>query len=691
MNSVSCIHPQARPGRRERSFRRFGRHWAECISQLRSESLESWPMENNPISSDGSDQPVVDVLNILRTFGVLKQDSADELPDDHSAADHFLTLMKNSTNVADCVTQLFPSGIPVGQLFFDLLDDFHRWIGIHESGDEAIGLIWSEAMRRLTPNRQQDLLGVFVNQKGHDFFEHVGCLPTVLQSIQLPSSFLSSWFPDLYRAVANDVQTSVWEAIRTVCIHQSEIAIAALELLLERTEDRQLTVAAFMLGTLRTLGLTEEQASALAQIENLVASHADIRCREVFNRSWVTTASGTGLTADQMRGLYSRAELSENDLSSIVGVICHLVSFSMLPEDQALLAREWLSKAVIRALSSEAKHSVAAAADRLSRDPKQMPPEVTDWILAILPVTEDNPGTWERIGSFLSHLLRKDGNQFTDVALKICRTSAITILRLLHGGRFRHLMHDFKKHDISDLASQLALSVDTSSRKLGVYLFDQLDIDELSAEALRNSPPVVPRLLFYEMQRIILKPTTIARLLAGLEPIAEESTDWFKSAFFDELKLQCHNFSGGCRHEIEALSKNRPMVAQALEDVAGYFDSLKHAHDAGINAMEVAGFRRAATLQKQLFNKRVSDHGDSASPLVSLFKKVSLLYGRAASQFIESKLSNAMPLGQMTTSMELPMVDFCDPEEMALRRLHASAAIAALIKEHTGHSGDEDE
>lgn len=648
-------------------------------------------MESNPISPDGSDQPVVDVLNILRTFGVLKQDSADELPDDHSAADHFLTLMKNSTNVADCVTQLFPSGIPVGQLFFDLLDDFHRWIGIHESGDEAIGLIWSEAMRRLTPNRQQDLLGVFVNQKGHDFFEHVGSLPTVLQSIQLPSSFLSSWFPDLYRAVANDVQTSVWEAIRTVCIHQSEIAIAALELLLERAEDRQLTVAAFMLGTLRTLGLTEEQASALAQIENLVASHADIRCREVFNRSWVTTARGTGLTAEQMRGLYSRAELSDDDLNSIIGVICHLLSFSMLSDDQGLLTREWLTEAVTKTLSCEAKHSVAAAADRLSRDPKQMPPEVTDWILAILPVTEDNPGTWERIGSFLSHILRNDGNQFTDVALEICRTSAITILRLLHGGRFRHLLHDFKKHDVSGLASQLALSVDTASRKLGVYLFDQLEIKELSADTLRNSSPVVPRLLFYEMQRTILKPTTIARLLAGLEPTAEESTDWFKSAFLDELKLQCHNFSGGCRHEIEALSKNKPLVAQALEHVAGYFDELKRAHAEGINAMEVPGFHRAVIVQKQLFNKCISEHTDSSSLLANLSKKVSLLYGRAASQFIEGNLSNATPLGQIATSMELPMVDFCDPEEMALRRLHASAAIRSLIQEHTGNPGGDDE
>ena len=107
--------------------------------------------------------------------------------------------------------------------------------------------------------------------------------------------------------------------------------------------------------------------------------------------------------------------------------------------------------------------------------------------------------------------------------------------------------------------------------------------------------------------------------------------------------------------------------------------------------MEVPGFHRAVIVQKQLFNKSISQYTDSSSSLASLFKKVSLLYGRAASQFIDGNLSNATPLAEMATSMELPIVDFCDPEEMALRRLHASAAIRSLIQEHTGNPGGDDE
>ena len=107
--------------------------------------------------------------------------------------------------------------------------------------------------------------------------------------------------------------------------------------------------------------------------------------------------------------------------------------------------------------------------------------------------------------------------------------------------------------------------------------------------------------------------------------------------------------------------------------------------------MEVPGFHRAVIVQKQLFNKSISQYTDSSSSLASLFKKVSLLYGRAASQFIDGNLSNATPLAEMATSMELPIVDFCDPEEMALRHLHASEMIRSLMEERSGTPGDNDE
>jgi len=39
-----------------------------------------------------------------------------------------------------------------------------------------------------------------------------------------------------------------------------------------------------------------------------------------------------------------------------------------------------------------------------------------------------------------------------------------------------------------------------------------------------------------------------------------------------------------------------------------------------------------------------------------------------------------MPLASSSVSMELPLIDYCDPEDMAMRRLHAGRAIERLLE-----------
>ena len=64
-----------------------------------------------------------------------------------------------------------------------------------------------------------------------------------------------------------------------------------------------------------------------------------------------------------------------------------------------------------------------------------------------------------------------------------------------------------------------------------------------------------------------------------------------------------------------------------------------------------------------------------------MMKKTTLLYGRTTSMFLGGQvLGDAMPLAHSSVSMEIPQVDYCDPEEMAMRRFHASAAIQQLLQ-----------
>jgi hypothetical protein len=199
------------------------------------------------------------------------------------------------------------------------------------------------------------------------------------------------------------------------------------------------------------------------------------------------------------------------------------------------------------------------------------------------------------------------------------------------------------------------------------------------------------QLLFYEAQKTILNPKTVGRVLAAVVSAVDKTDVEFHDELLEELKLQCHNFSGGCREELNRLAGDCPLVAEATKEIADYFDALKRAHEAGVNAMEVTGVRKAAKEYRRRFNQQVSEGARSASPLLRLFKHVSLLYGRSASQFTDGVLRDANPLSQTSHSMEFPMVDFLDPEGMAIRRLHSSAMIRQLLDEQSLESELSDE
>jgi len=79
-------------------------------------------------------------------------------------------------------------------------------------------------------------------------------------------------------------------------------------------------------------------------------------------------------------------------------------------------------------------------------------------------------------------------------------------------------------------------------------------------------------------------------------------------------------------------------VTQALEEVATYFSDLDRAHKAGINAMEVAGYRRAALNQRRRFAREVAKNAESHSAILRFVKQTRLLYGGSSSMFLGGQI-----------------------------------------------------
>lgn len=634
-----------------------------------------------PLSKTSSPE---DVANILKGFKVLKSESSDEVPLDQSTDDAFLAVVQDPHNASSCVAQLFPDGIPLDQSFFDQLDEFRRWIGIAESGDEAIGIVWSGAMQRLSPDDQLKLLQVFASQQGYDFFKCLRSLHVVVRNQSLPVGFLADWFTDLVRIADRDVGADVWKSITTLCESKPDCALEVIWMLTQPPDERRLNIAGVMLGTIRRLSLCEKRKAEFKRLEGFFESHSDERFRTVYNWSWATTARTVGIEDAQLGALFARAESGTlADLGSVVSVVCCISANDGLPKDIFDLCTDWIGKRVAPSLPAATKYYIANAATRLSKanpGDESTRFDCSTWITGIQPVPGEERGVWGEIERYLSNLANDDFGSFQLVFGKLCETSAATILGFMQQPRcFDFLLHDLQDAEVDEMVGRLAMSPNTPARRLGVFLFDRLSVVALPDASFKSSGELGMRLLFYEVQRTVLDAQSLARILLSILRHADLADDEFRDDLIDELKLQSRNFASGCRAELEEQGADLPVVVDALKSVDDYFQSLMLAHEAGINAMEVEGHQRAAVLHRRRFSQQISEEAKQHSPLLRMVKHVKLLYGKASSMF-DGNLRDAMPLVSTSSSLELPVVDFCDPEEMALRRIHASIAIHRLLE-----------
>ena len=623
---------------------------------------------------------VIDVAPYLKKLRLLKADTNDELTLENPVEFLFLEKMQSREICSDCIDFIFPDRIPVSEAFFKQLREFHRWIGSSESSDEALGLVWAEAVRRLKPEEQTSVLNLFATLGGHTFFEHVGSVRVVVRDVILPAAFLADWFLLLAKAVQGDVQSGLWNTVVTLCQSHPITAIEILELYLLNSDDVRRDFSSFMLGVLRNERTAYEISPQFHSIENGLRDSDALLHRSIYNWSWVTSTARSSIEPDQFSALLRRAT-SPEDEDDVLCIVSRMLAIGSLPTTLKSEAISWVSQRISSRVIGKAKYHIVQAVYEFLRKDNENVPEEIEWILKIQPLSIDERQTWYRIGWILSEVLKRDARLFRALVEKLCKSSAKAIHELLELDELGHLLHDLKGHTVDELTWSLALTRDTDTRRLGLFLLDELSVQPAPKALIEESEIVERRLLFYESQRVHLQPITVARILASLAVVSSDFDSEFQEELVDELKLQCHNFSGACREELHRQAGTHPIVQQSLAAVASYFEDLRIARESGIGSLAVPGVRKAAIDYNRRLKQSIAEASKSASPLVSMMKHVKLLYGRTCSHFIEGTLSDAMPLAHLEHSAEMPVVSFSDPEEMALRRLHASTMINQLIGE----------
>src|SRR5229473_5917662 len=180
-------------------------------------------------------------------------------------------LFADSRGASSAFAELFPEGIPGPQVFFDRISDLQLRLGWGETSHRVTGLLLSLATEKLTPLEGEALLRGLPQVRGPLFFQFLDSLSVLLSRGELRAEFAAEWFPALLRRIGNDLASGgFWNALGTYCEQYPESALKVFRFLADGRDEQEISVAAYILGSIRRLDLKKEIAATFARLETEV-------------------------------------------------------------------------------------------------------------------------------------------------------------------------------------------------------------------------------------------------------------------------------------------------------------------------------------------------------------------------------------------------------------------------------------
>lgn len=620
----------------------------------------------------------------------LIQQTADGLPrrtavvrgsdEDETLTEQAEQLFKDKANALAALNALFPEGIPTGVIFFERLTELEMRLGWTQTSRRIAGLLLLVAIQKLPLSAGALLLNELPNIRGPAFFQALDSLQFFLAEWELRPEFAAEWFPRLVHRIGNDLASGgFWTALGIYSEKHPHNSLIILRLLSARQSDEQIAVAAYILGTLRSIILDEAATRDLNKLEQEFASSVDIHVRTTYNRSWIQTAWRGKMTKRDLEVLIARMSRGAADeREQVFWIVSRVLLSPEIPGDFFTLGLTWLLTHVSGSISPTAKFNAVDFAARLPRAHRKSAAQL---IILLQPVSTEYKGIWQRVEHFLVEWMHEDFEGFTDFCLELAYTNASGWLEVLMAPQcFEWFISELSSRDASKLVTKLTFSSLAPCRHLGLFLFEKLGLDALDTGLINAVETKQIKIAFYELQRRSLQGRATAKFLIVLIPYVEQIDEAFQADFHAELVLQIKNYPESVRASFEQCSERFPILKDALETSKRYFDALRRVIGSSINTFEVSGYRQAVRLHARRLSNSVSNKSEETSIFLHLIKKVQLLYGNTWSAFTNGKLGESSGLQEFSTSFEVPRLEEIDPEGMVFRRSHASAQIAVLSR-----------
>ena len=168
----------------------------------------------------------------------------------------------------EALEALFPEGIPIGMAFYERLKNLHLRLGWDEISHRATGFFLLLSVEQLPAHSGETLLREMPNIPNPYFFMALESLSVLAAEMELRPEFVAEWFPALVRRIGNDLASGgFWKALGIYCEHHPKNSLEVLECLSESQNEDQISVAAFILGAVRSFDLDKLAHSQFKKLE----------------------------------------------------------------------------------------------------------------------------------------------------------------------------------------------------------------------------------------------------------------------------------------------------------------------------------------------------------------------------------------------------------------------------------------
>lgn len=426
----------------------------------------------------------------------------------------------------------------------------YRHLGVSDDVRAFMGRLWAAGLRAWNSSQRGAFLWL-TTEDPHNVFQALDFTAELFTAVDFSADELLPWLKRARDQVGNDfIQRGLWASVQTLCKTSPMQAVRLATAWLNEDPDAQsLSTVAVILGLAREQIASDDPASMpLHDLETRLRASDRPAWRSAYIQSWAQVASRGILTCEKLTELFDEFVTNGGDeqaaCSYLLNVIAHRDTVSAADWSWILdklrraalvgrppAAQHWLVLCVLKGLAGAAKSDGSLP--------------IGPWLQllqSLCPIPSEQQRTWSGVTGALV--------EATQTAPEVARKMVLTLAA--HSGRewlqcddrseFRWFLMELAKHNQHDrVATDLCFQAGTFSRRVGLVIFSNSNVQSLQAETVRTATTLQIELLLLEAQRFHFDYAALGRLHAALAARVDELDGELPELLYEEVARQCRN------------------------------------------------------------------------------------------------------------------------------------------------------